>query len=98
MTQATQQAASSTKKAAQPTEETRLDQLGNVLKRYKSDPTTFTIDGLPSSPLAFGARGLLSLRMIAPIIFITLNLCVFLPLMSHIEKDLRARPKKSDDE
>lgn len=70
--------ASSQQEAATLTEEDRLaeaHQLGKVLKRYKSEPTAFTAEGLPSVPRVSGfsimARGSRAMRLLIPMLFIT---------------------------
>jgi len=64
------QRTSSARQPAPPTEEDQLaatHQLGKVLKRYKSEPTAFTTDGLPSIP---PVRRLAALRILIPMLFI----------------------------
>lgn len=51
-----EQPSPSVQQPASPTEEAQLAatyQLGNVLKHYKSEPTAFTTEGLPSTPPAY---------------------------------------------
>jgi hypothetical protein len=62
---------------APPTEEDRLAatyQLGEVLKRYKSEPTALTTEGLPSMPRLSSfssiARGSAAARLLVPMLFI----------------------------
>ena len=67
------QSSSSTRHSTSPTEEDRLAatyQLGNVLKRYKSEPTAFTTDDFPSA-LYVNRRGRVAeARGLIPILFI----------------------------